>query len=336
MPAAFVQTVGTAAKQDHPEYRSQLRQGGVQADLHQIGNAPALDQGGDPEGHRISAGDHHHIHQCQPPEPGIDQQITQGTMAGLGRQLTLGVQLLAQPAFFCSAQPGGLLGSVDQYAPGQQTQQRCGQALDQEQPLPAVPAIKTVEELHDGAAQRAGDQAGKNGPEQEYPDHARAPGRWVPEGQVKQGARGEASFEDAEQKPQHVELCRRLHEHHGHGNAAPADHDAQQRFAYADFLQQQIAGYFEQQISNEENTRSHGIDRIAEGQGFLHLQLGVTDVYSIEKRHDIGRQQQRHDAPGYFSIHRTIIRGLCRAHTCLHIIFRVCEGFAGWRCSLRL
>ncbi|MNM67855.1 hypothetical protein D3C81_793980 [compost metagenome] len=197
--------------------------------------------------------------------------------------------------------------------------------MHQKQPLPAVPAIETIKEFHDRTRQRPGDQAGEDSPEQEHRDHPRTPCWRVPEGQVEQCPGGEAGFEGAQQKAQHIELCGGLHEHHGHGDHAPADHDAQQRLAHADLFQHQVAGHLEQQVADEEDPRAQRIDGVAERQCLFHLQLRVTDVDAIKKCHDVGGHQQRHDAPADFSIEPAVVCGFAEVHACLLMVFVVID-----------
>ncbi|MNH17922.1 hypothetical protein D3C79_776110 [compost metagenome] len=83
MPAPLAKAVRTATEQEHPGHRAQLRQGGVDADFHQVGDAPAANQRGGPEGHGISARNHEYVNQRQRPELRIAEQVAQRSMAGL-------------------------------------------------------------------------------------------------------------------------------------------------------------------------------------------------------------------------------------------------------------
>ena len=71
----------------------------------------------------------------------------------------------------------------------------------------------------------------------------------------------------------------------------------EQRLAGADAFQQQVAGHFEQEISDEEDARAETIHRVVERQGLLHLQLRIADIDAVQIRDHIGDQQQRDDAP---------------------------------------
>ncbi|MNP60546.1 hypothetical protein D3C76_1556400 [compost metagenome] len=117
-----------------------------------------------------------------------------------------GIQQQPQPCFFLLAEPRSMLGAIHQAEPGQQAQDRCGQALHQEQPLPAMPAIEPIQAFHDSPRQGACDQAGSDGTEHEDGHHPGTPGGRIPIGEVKQHTRCEAGFERAKQKAQHVEL----------------------------------------------------------------------------------------------------------------------------------
>ena len=171
---------------------------------------------------------------------------------------------------------------------------------------PLTPSIHFMMAPDSGPAMTLAKVGGRH----EDRDHLAAPRRRVPVGEVQDDAGEEAGLEGAEQEAQHVELRRRLHEHHAGGDDAPADHDAQQRLARADLLQHQVARHLEQEVADEEDAGAQAVDRVAEGQRLLHLQLRVADVDAVEVGDDVADDQQRHDAPADLREHRVArVRG---------------------------
>jgi len=98
-------------------------------------------------------------------------------------------------------------------------------------------------------------------------------------------------------KPQNVEGPGRVNEGHAGGHQAPDDHDPGDRLAGADFFEQQVARYLEQEIADEEDAGAQPIDRIAESQVGLHLELREADVDPVEVRKDVADEQQRNQSP---------------------------------------
>src|SRR6478672_7773697 len=116
--------------------------------------------------------------------------------------------------------------------------------------------------------------------------------------------REKACLKSAEQESHHIKLKWRGYEHHGCRSETPEHHDAQQRLARADFLQEEIARYFKQEISDEKNTCAQAVDSVVERQGLLHLQLRITDIDAVEISDHVGDQQQGNEVPIYLRKHR--------------------------------
>ena len=62
-------------------------------------------------------------------------------------------------------------------------------------------------------------------------------------------------------------------------------------------MQQHVARHLEQEVADEEQARAQAVDRVAETQRTLHLQLGKTDVDAVQVGEQETHDEQRHDAP---------------------------------------
>ena len=308
VPAPLLAPLGTAADDHHADDAHDVRDGRVDADHEKIVDAPALDQRGHPEHHRVGCAQQQEVHQRQQVHLGVTQHLPQRAVGSAGHQASIVLEVVAQHLLLGRLQPMRVFGFVLQIQEGHDAQHRRRQALHQEQPLPAVPAIDAVHPLHDAAGQRPGDDPGDGRRGHEDGDHLSTLCRRVPEGQVQDDAGEEAGLEGAEQEAQHVELHRRGHEHHARGDDAPAEHDSQQRLARADLLEHQIAGHFEEEVADEEDAGAQAVDGVAEGQRLLHLQLRVADVDAVEVGDEVADDQQRHDAPADLRKHRLVAR----------------------------
>jgi hypothetical protein len=112
--------------------------------------------------------------------------------------------------------------------------------------------------------------------------------------------REKACLKGAEQESHHIKLEWRGYEHHGCRSEAPEHHDAEQRLTRADLLQEEIARYLKQEISDEKNACAQAVDGVVERQGLLHLRLRITDIDAIEISDHVGDQQQGNEAPSTF------------------------------------
>jgi hypothetical protein len=95
----------------------------------------------------------------------------------------------------------------------------------------------------------------------------------------------------------HIKHGGRGDEHREAGNDAPRDHDPRDPDARADLVQDDVAGDFEDEITEEKDARAEAIDGIAQAEIGGHLQLREAHVYSIQICHHITKQQQWREPP---------------------------------------
>ncbi|MNR03985.1 hypothetical protein D3C85_1199100 [compost metagenome] len=156
--------------------------------------------------------------------------------------------------------------------------------------------------LQDPPRHRAGDESRRHLCGTEQPDHLAAPLGRVPEGEVEHHAGEEAGLEHAEQEAHHVELGRGLDEHGRAGDQAPEHHDAHQGDPRAEPLQEHVARHLEEHVADEEHGGTEAVDRVAEVQRGLHLQLGEADVGAVDEVHQVADEQEWDQAQGDLAI----------------------------------
>ncbi|MNR24438.1 hypothetical protein D3C85_1415160 [compost metagenome] len=119
----------------------------------------------------------------------------------------------------------------------------------------------------DNRAEHAGDGQGHD----EHRSHHPSAMAGEPGGEVEDNAGKESRLGDTDQQPQRVEGQRRLDEHHCRRQKTPADHDPGNPATSAEAVQGDVAGNFEDQITEEEYPRAQAINGFTEFQVIEHL-----------------------------------------------------------------
>src|SRR5204862_1066319 len=107
----------------------------------------------------------------------------------------------------------------------------------------------------------------------------------------------ESRFGDAKQEAEDVEGEHAVYEHHRRGDDSPGHEDPRHPDARTDALHDEIAGYFENEISDEENSRSQSEYLRIEVQCLIELKRRKSDVDPIQVRHDVQQEHERDQAP---------------------------------------
>ena len=102
----------------------------------------------------------------------------------------------------------------------------------------------------------------------------------------------------AQQKAQHEKGNRPADQREGGGDDAPGEHDARDPGAGAEPLEGEVAGYFEDEISDEEDAGAEAIGLGVDADSLVHLQRGETDIHAVDVTEQVGGEQERHQAPG--------------------------------------
>jgi hypothetical protein len=84
---------------------------------------------------------------------------------------------------------------------------------------------------------------------------------------------------------------------HGDGDEAPADHDARNPDARAEFLHRQIARHLEQDIAGEEDAGANAKHRRAEAEIAIHGERGEADIDPVEEIDGVAKAEKGQQAP---------------------------------------
>ena len=131
--------------------------------------------------------------------------------------------------------------------------------------------------------------------------------------EIQNDAREETRFRHAQQEAQEVEGELRIRaieprgdrspmdvpgEHERRRDDAPGDHDARNPHAGTHTLQDDIAGHFENEVSDKEDTRAETINLIAKLEVARHLQLRETHIHTVQKRKDVAQEYEGDESSG--------------------------------------
>ena len=99
-------------------------------------------------------------------------------------------------------------------------------------------------------------------------------------------------------------------ERHGAGQDAPAQHDARNPFARAEFFEQQVGWHLEDEIGEEEDAGAEAERGLRQPEVLVHRQRREADVYPVQIRDEVADDQERHephrdfgDGAGFDSVH---------------------------------
>jgi hypothetical protein len=115
--------------------------------------------------------------------------------------------------------------------------------------------------------------------------------------EIENDAREETGLGDAEQKPQGIEARRAGDEAHGGRHQAPADHDARDPDARAEFVQSEIARNLEEDIAHEKDAGAEAEDLRREAEIFIHGERGEADIDAVEEIDRVAEDEKRDQAP---------------------------------------
>jgi hypothetical protein len=227
MPDAPAGVVGVRAPGHHGDDGEEEWYGGEEADPQR--SLPiGLDHLRHPETHAVEADDDAEIKEAQHEHARPRQRLAELGIAGFSRGFGLGRERASERRPLFLTEPTGVLGPVVEKFERDHAEDDRRQALDDEQPMPALQAEQSMH-LEQRARDRASDHGGKRHRRHEQRDDARAFPRRKPISEIEDDAREEAGFGDAQQEAQRIEAP--LAADKGDGDQAPADHDARSRCA---------------------------------------------------------------------------------------------------------
>lgn len=173
-------------------------------------------------------------------------------------------------------------------------------AFENEQPAPTGEA-KPVDVVEDQAGERRTNHAGDRHAEKKNREGASLFALGEPVSEVETDAGKVAGFGEAEKKARGVELVNILNEAVEGGERAPGNEDAGDPDAGAEFVQEEIAGNFEQRVADKENSGEQAELLGGDGQGAVHGEGGEADVDAIEIGGDVEDEEEGEEVEADFA-----------------------------------
>ena len=172
----------------------------------------------------------------------------------------------------------------------------CGQALNDEEPLPA---FEPGEPVHGEQRTREGtnEDKGKRACRHETRDGASATLLRKPVGEVEHDAGEQSRFGDTQEEAQDIETDRPLYESAGGRDRAPDDQDREHPAPRTEAHEHQIGGHLEQHVTDEENAGAEAEDKRREAEIRVHRQRGETDIQPVDDAKEVEQSQERDQPP---------------------------------------
>ena len=205
-------------------------------------------------------------------------------------RLGIFIQFGHQPLTLFVAQPGRLLWRIRQVFEDHAEQQHARDPFNQEEPLPAFEAQRAIQLQQRRRDRSTNGQRDRDG-EHENRDDACAVTHREPVGEVQNDRREEARFSHTQQEAHDQEAFWALNQCHAGGDQPPSEEDAGNPAARTDFRHEQVAGYFEQAVTDEEQTRAPAINGSAQANVSVHRQGGKAHVDPIQIGNDVQADQ---------------------------------------------
>ena len=220
---------------------------------------------------------------------------------------TLGLRLLRpqglfQPGAFFVVKPGGFCRRVSQDQRAGDSQQQGGQALSQENPLPARETEIAVQRQQIAANGAANDSGGGAGGIEHAHRLAAMPGG-EPLGQEERDAREEPGLRQTQQEADGDKTpC--ADDHRGADRAkTPGDHDHRDPAPRAYSGHHHVGGHLEQHIAPEECSGAEAIRRRGQTKRLVHRQGGEGNIESVQHVDQVGQAEQRQKPPNDLAHH---------------------------------
>src|SRR5262249_24418086 len=114
-----------------------------------------------------------------------------------------------------------------------------------------------------------------------------------PVGEIQDDAGEESSFSHTEKEAQHVDVDHPLRKAVQHGNNSPTNQNPCNPDAWSNLVQHQVAGYFKEEIAEEEYSKEQSKLLAGDCQLLVHRQGCNTDVDPVKISNDVQDENVR-------------------------------------------
>lgn len=192
---------------------------------------------------------------------------------------------------------GGAIGE-DEVSEDAEKDGRC--SFEDQKPAPTG-EVQPVDVVEDQAGKRRADDAGDGHAEEENSEGASLFAFGEPVSEIEADAGKVAGFGEAEEKARGVELVDVLDQAVESGERAPGNEDAGDPDAGAEFVEEEIAGDFENTVADEEYSSEQAELLGSDGQGAVHGERGEADVDAVEVRGDVEDEEEGKEVKANFA-----------------------------------
>ena len=290
MALALLLAVRPAPPPDHANDAHHIGNGGNEAGL-QVGEAEALDDGGQKEAQAVIGGVGAEIDQGDRQHLGVGHRLHHAEAALCLPLAALQAQPGHEPLALIRQQPMGISGLIGQVGEHDERQDQRRRRLQDVEPLPAMQAEHPVHAEQHAGDWRA-DHRGERDGGHEHADDARPLGSREPQGEEEDDAREEAGLGKAQQHADDVKAGRAGDEGHCPREDAPGEHDPGDPLARAEALQHQVGGDFEHKVGEEEDTGAKPERGLGQADIMAHGELGETHVHPVEIGNEVAQDQE--------------------------------------------
>lgn len=267
----------------------------VGRDREQLGVVPLKAERGDDGGREVAEGvegvGHEEVHDGEEPEEGVGEgglcDLAVPVLVAHGGRV--GAEALDGEGALLGGEPGGGLRVVGQHEPDHDADDDGGDALEDEEPLPAGEAALVVEE-GDARGEEAAEGAGDGDGGGEDGHAGRALFGLVPEAEIHHDTREEAGLGETEHDADGKEAAVGRAGGGADGDDAPGDHDAGDPLGGGEVLEHDVGGELHEDVGDEEERDGDVVAGAGEVEhrddvvfgGVVVECAGVTEVDAVE------------------------------------------------------
>src|SRR3954469_20184105 len=212
-----------------------------------------------------------------------------------GNCFMLTIDCVLQPVALLSPEPFRVTRPIRHHCQEHETKEDRRHPLDDEKPLPALQATKSIH-LEDRRREWCADRQRNRNSNHEGSDDPSPVLQRKPIRQVEDHARKEPRLRNPQQKANYDKARGTLHEHHTGRDCSPRDHNTRDPPPSPRLLQHEVARDLEDEIAEEEDAGSKSINIRRNAEINIHLDCSKANIDPIDVRQDVGDEQDRHQA----------------------------------------
>src|SRR3954451_12105267 len=223
-----------------------------------------------------------------------------------GNCFMLTIDCVLQPAALLSAEPFRVTRFIGHHGQEHETKEDRRHPLDNEEPLPALQATKTIH-LEDRRREWCADRQRNRNSNHKGRDDPSPVLQREPIRQVEDHARKEPRLRNPQQTANYDKARGTLNECHTGRDYSPRDHDTSDPPPSPCLLQHKVARDLKNEIAEEEYTGTKAINIRRNAEIGVHPDGSKANIDPVDVRQDVGDEQNRHQPSEHLLDGRTLI-----------------------------